>query len=75
MMTGSRWLGLSISLFYFAQWLFYVFSYSMVTYTFRFAACSLVVTGDEKGVHNDVKCILSCGRILHGTGLKILLYC
>ena len=34
-MTGPRWFGLSISSFYSAQWLFYVFSYSMVTYTLR----------------------------------------
>ena len=32
-----------------------------------FIACFLILTGDEK--HNDVKCILSCGRVLHGTGL------
>ena len=34
-----------------------------------FIACSLILTGDEKVVHIDAKCILSCGRILHGTGL------
>ena len=34
-MTGLRLFGFAMSLFYSAQWLFYVFSYSMVTYTLR----------------------------------------
>ena len=58
-MTGLRLFGFAMSLFYFCTMVILCLFLQYGDIHTSFAACSLILTGDEKVVHIDAKCILS----------------